>query len=93
MADLNQYLYFEDCVWHFWRLLLKLNHIAGNNLVNLDKTNCIVLIRLRITSYHISPNFKNLSEMYQFTREGTKNSSRAGLKCFTGRIKVLHGPD
>ena len=46
---------------------MKFNHIAGNTVVNLDKTHCVAFFRLGKTSYNKDQNFKNLLNIYHFT--------------------------
>ena len=49
---------------------MKLNHIAGNTLVHMEKPHCITFFRLAIASYHKNPGFTIYSKIHQFTGQG-----------------------
>ena len=72
-----------------WRLsklnqLIKINRVAVNTHVNLEKIHCIVFCRFGITSYHKNPKLKNYLKIHQFTKGAIKSSSRA-------KLETLHG--
>jgi len=61
----------------------KFIHIAGNALVYLDTTHCVVLFGLG--------NFTDFSKSHKFTGEDIEDTSRAGLELFAGCKLPMHG--